>query len=273
MSEKTGLSVATCNTILRELARENIVIFEERQMHDVGRKTCVYHINTSYDSVAYLFCTENEGGAGGGKMSLLVGYRYGGQRAYQEMPCADLSAERIEDFLRKELAAYEGVSQAIVCLPYSPAADLAMRLEEVLAVPVYAARDMDFWIKHYFRTRGKGEKSISFLSLNDGSPCLFNAYEGRITGKAPSSLQYLPFGAEDMVNVVLSVLAVYSPEEVVFVGNGEKSAEVQALHKECLDRDRGRGMEIPPFSYYPRQERDYFFGMFYSAAELRGTEN
>jgi hypothetical protein len=268
MAEKTGLSVATCNGILRELSRENVAVYEERQLHDVGRKTCVYHINTAYNSIAYLSCCND----GGGKMSLLIGYLYGGQRIYEEQKGNDFSYEYIAEYLRAVLSEHKGISQVVISLPHTPSGDFAPRLQAELNIPVHAALDMDFWVQNHLHTKGKAVRSVSFLRLHkDCPPVLFNAYEGKIAGRGVSPLQYLPNGSGDRVNVVLSLIAVYSPEEIIFVGDGEEGEkETEALRQACLAKVQGADM--PAFRYYPWRERDYFFGMFYFAAETQGVE-
>ena len=59
ISLETGLSVATCNTLLNALAEENRVIGEKRQLNDVGRNTVVYHIIVHLSTLLYEFLSNN----------------------------------------------------------------------------------------------------------------------------------------------------------------------------------------------------------------------
>ena len=47
----TGLSVATCNTLLNELEKSGEILSEKRQLNGVGRSTSMYRINESYESM------------------------------------------------------------------------------------------------------------------------------------------------------------------------------------------------------------------------------
>lgn len=47
----TGLSVATCNTLLNELERSGEVYSQKYQLNGVGRSTSVYQINEDYESI------------------------------------------------------------------------------------------------------------------------------------------------------------------------------------------------------------------------------
>ena len=47
----TGLSVATCNTLLNELERNGEVHGQKYQLNGVGRSTSVYQINEDYESI------------------------------------------------------------------------------------------------------------------------------------------------------------------------------------------------------------------------------
>ena len=50
ISLKTGLSVATCNTLLNTMEEAGEVIGEKKQLQDVGRESVCYQINEAYES-------------------------------------------------------------------------------------------------------------------------------------------------------------------------------------------------------------------------------
>lgn len=50
ISKKTGLSVATCNTLLNELQTKGEVLGERAQIKDVGRTSVVYRYNEKFES-------------------------------------------------------------------------------------------------------------------------------------------------------------------------------------------------------------------------------
>lgn len=52
---QTGLSVASCNTHLNEMAATGEVIGEKQKLHDVGRSSVVYKLNEDFESILCIF--------------------------------------------------------------------------------------------------------------------------------------------------------------------------------------------------------------------------
>ena len=52
---QTGLSIATCNTLLNDMEQSNEVIGEKRRLQDVGRESVCYQINEEFEGFLCIY--------------------------------------------------------------------------------------------------------------------------------------------------------------------------------------------------------------------------
>lgn len=55
ISVQTGLSIATCNTLLNDMEQSKEVIGEKKRLQDVGRESVCYQINEEYESFLCIY--------------------------------------------------------------------------------------------------------------------------------------------------------------------------------------------------------------------------
>lgn len=257
MAEKTGLSVATCNTILKNLAREGIAVYVERQLNEVGRKTCIYKINSLYDSVLYVRCLQK----GERKyFSAIVNYAYGGNRGGEEADCEDFSYDSVELFLKGLLKKYVGIVRILLGLPFAEDRSFGERLEQSLSLPVIVDEETAYIARAY----RDGALACFFSFEPEGIRFFSSCREQLIKPRRKREREFLS-GTKDVLSLLLSLVELFAPDIVVFTGDRIDKKTVDFLAAECEERMGKNG--LPRFCYKESLDRDYFFGMVYTKPE------
>lgn len=259
MAEKTGLSIATCNSILKDLAREGIAVYEERQLNEVGRKTCVYRINSLYDSILYVRCAQE------GKrkyFSSIANYVYGGNKVCEEADCEDFSYSSTEKYLRKFLEKYGGIVKIVLGLPLMEDRDFGEKLEQSLSVPVFADEE-----SAYIARSHRCDGLVCFLAFEPEGIRFFIGFQGQlIRANGRKARRFLSY-EKDVPSLLFSLIDLLSPDTVVFTGERIDKETVASLSAKCEEKTGKSGM--PQFIYKESLEKDYFFGMYDTTSERR----
>lgn len=293
ISLKTGLSVATCNTLLNVLAEENRVIGEKRQLNDVGRNTVVYHINENYENVLCI-CFE-----------LLSGVRKIFTRIVS--PSGKLISENIEavNYIGNEQllnTAYSAIKQYpnISCIvignpgitengiishcdvPELNGINILKFFKDYFKFPISIENDMYFKAYGYYMYNKSKEKIITMMNFHSNVlPGTATIYKGTvIKGKNSFAgmVGFMPYGIspEDYLkklnyeeciplisHAAASIISVINPDEMVFTGNLLDSKRIKEIYNECLKYIPEEYM--PEFSYLQDFEKCYTMGMYHTA--------
>lgn len=294
---KTGLSVATCNTLLNTLADEGQVTGEKHQLNDVGRNTVVYRINEDFDSILCI-CFELLGGV---------------RRIFTRIisPSGKLISEKIGtvgfiDYnclchtVETAINEYPNISAIVIgnpgmsengiishCdVPELNGINLYEHLKNDFGLPVSIENDMYFKALGYCMNRIAGEKIITMMNFHANVlPGTATIYKGTvIKGKNSFAgmVGFLPYGITqeqyiDKLNphecipfismAAVSIIAVMNPDEMVFTGNLLNDKNIQNIYSECLESIPEEFM--PEFSYLDSFEQCYTMGMYHTAIKMK----
>lgn len=257
MAEKTGLSVATCNTILKNLAREGIAVYVERQLNEVGRKTCIYKINSLYDSILYVRCAQE------GKrkyFSSIINYVYGGNRVCEEADCEDFSYSSTEKYLKELFDKYGGIVKIVLGLPLMEDKCFGEKLEQSLSVPVFADEESVY----IARSHCCGAL-VCFLVFEPEGIRFFSGFKGQLIKARKRKVRNFLSYTKDVLSLLFSLIDLLSPDIVIFTGECIDKETVASLSVECEEKMGKNGM--PRFIYKESLEKDYILGMYYTTPE------
>ncbi|MDE6434625.1 MAG: ROK family protein [Lachnospiraceae bacterium] len=111
---ETGLSVATCNTLLNDMQMQGSVSGEKRQLGEVGRSSVLYRIKEEHESyLAIRFGIEH-----GSRMVECIVFSALGRILYQKKECCDsIHYEQVERTVEEVLKQYRNITQIIVGTP------------------------------------------------------------------------------------------------------------------------------------------------------------
>ncbi len=227
VAERTGLSVATCNTILNELCRSGKIIGSKRQLNEVGRYSTVYKINEEYESSLLVWYRTS-----GGKKEFLasVVYSYGGARVFEYEDCEVFSDEMAGDFINRVLNKYGGIVKAAIGLPFEESyriPSLKNYLSAVVSVPVIVARDYDF-----IALATKNKNLITVIDSSGNIPVAIHIFEGKIAGSGSDFGRFAFPNVPAEVSLAAGSAILLSPERIIFVG-AKDGAAVDEYEKAC----------------------------------------
>lgn len=114
VSQGTGLSVATCNTLLNDMQTQGIVIGEKRQLGEVGRSTVLYQVNEDHESyLAISFEAKKKKKV----VRCIVFSALGKNLLEEENRCDRIQYEQVEKIVEENLKKYSDIHQIIVGTP------------------------------------------------------------------------------------------------------------------------------------------------------------
>lgn len=114
ISKRTGLSVATCNTLLNELEKNGEVLGEKSQINDVGRASVVYQYNEGFESY---ICVSYQMIAGVKTVRVAVISSLGNILGHYERDFLFLDYMAIEGMVEKALEKHMNATMILVGTP------------------------------------------------------------------------------------------------------------------------------------------------------------
>jgi len=297
LSVKTGLSTATCNTLLNVLADSGEVIGEKKQLNEVGRNTIVYHINDNYESILCI-CFE-----------LLSEIRRiftriispSGKLLYDNTEIVEkIECSNIVQSAEKAIEQFKNITQIIIgtpsisqhgCIkhcdiPELEGANLVEVLKSTFQLPVSIENDMHLKAYGYYKLNGLNKNIITLMNFHANVlPGTATIYKGTvIKGKNcfAGMVGFLPYGmpADQQLKLLspetcipliskaaASIIAVINPDEMVFTGNLIDTQTLNKIYNECLE---SIPMEyMPKFSLVNDFEMYYTMGMYHTAIDKK----
>lgn len=299
VAEATGLSVATCNTLLNELERSGEVLGEkEPSRGGAGRSSVAYRINEDHESVLCIYFELIRGvrsiTCAALSPSGVVCERR--TRAYDE-----LGEREIRDAVDGWLSRYPNATQIVVGTP-SIAADGVVRhcdipelegaplvadLEARTGLPVMLANDMHYKAFGYWRGLGGPDEIVTLVNFPSGVlPGTATVYHGRVLEGRDlfaGMVGFLDYGVDReaqlgalrdrdtarpfIVGAATALIAVLNPHRMAFTGDLLERADLAWIRRGC---ERSIPAEyMPSFSFVGDTDRHYLSGMYGMAMERR----
>ncbi|GGG68844.1 ROK family protein [Paenibacillus radicis (ex Gao et al. 2016)] len=265
IASATGLSVATCGTILNEFLETGEVIETEMEQPNGGRpaKRFIYNANFAYIACIYL---SSEGGQH--SLTYTVANLYGEavDTGFIEVELADANAieQQVEELIAKhtEIKAvgigipglvHQGVINVcdiaeLIDIP------LEARLRELFEVEVTVDNDMNLTVYGFFKQQNYGEdKTIAVVTFPrnnfPGAGMMIDGHIHKGTTQFAGEVSFLPFGisreeqwrqfhdAEAFVplaaKTIMSIIAVINPETVAMTGELVNETHIEGILKLC----------------------------------------
>lgn len=296
IAARTGLSQATCNTLLNVLARHGEVQSEQRRTGSVGRSSAVYRINEAYESFLCLHFELLEG------IRRITLYRLSPlgkilTEAHAYPPLLD--ADTVTEFLRTSAGPMGNCSRILVgtpslvdegrirhCdIPELEGVRLQQILEETFGLPVHMENDMHYRIFGYYRKELPRDSVITLLNFPSHIlPGTATIHRGEfISGFSglAGMTGFLPFDFDReellrrlnpreclpvIVKSTAALIAIVNPGTMVFTGDLMSQELTDQVYRQCL-------RHIPP-EHMPQMifrediEEYYRWGMYQRALEL-----
>lgn len=298
IAARTGLSVATCNTLLNEMERSGEVIGEKRRLNNVGRSTIVYHMNEEYESI---LCIHFDALYGRKYLCRMILSPSGKILEKTEEFFEPLDYKVLKKSISNAIELFRNISEIMVgtpsiaehgiirhCdIPELEDEPLVKKLEDEFHIPVSMENDMHFKVYGYYRKEKPGDAVVTLANFPAHVlPGTATVYKGTvIKGKNDFAgmVGFLPYGislqeqlgqleASTCLPLVAraasSIIAILNPGRIVFTGDLLNEEMVERIKKECLQSIPEEYM--PDFSFVQDMEDYYIEGMYQRALDLKG---
>ena len=298
----TGLSVATCNTLLNELERSGEVYSQKYQLNGVGRSTSVYQINEDYESI---LCVRIDLDSEGNRLLLCDVLSMLRSTLYQEQTqFTILDMDRVAGKITEMLEMFPNIScilvgtsgiidHGVLRLTDIPELEEAHLLDALRAVaqrrPIYMTYDCQYRVYGAYKDAGYTSETLTLLfcmrNVLAGTASVIggrivsgkNGFAG-MTGYMPWGMsqeeqiqviaQGSPKGLELIVKTALSVIAVLNPDELLFAGNVVDREMMEAVQTACAKAVPPE--VLPKFRLADHRGDQYYLeGMYQKALEMK----
>lgn len=273
VSQGTGLSVATCNTLLNDLCAQGIVTGERKQLAEVGRSSVLYQIRPGHESYLAIRFTL----AGGKRWVESLVFSATGQVLSKSLQPADsVSCMLLEEIVSEAAAAYPNLGQIIISIPgitrdgiikhcdIPELENLPVKqaLERKFSLAVAMENDMHHKAYGYYTIHGNQDAVISLCCFpSHFLPGTATIHKGSVIQGAngiAGMLGFLPcdlppkeqeavLNREQCVPLVTqsirALIALLNPDSIVLTGDLIDGALLKEIRERC-------GRDIPP-EYMP----------------------
>ena len=296
---ETGLSVATCNTLLNDLAHTGEVVSEKVRLHDVGPGALQYRINEVYESILCVWFERSKG------QDVLVQYVLAptGKILFQERSVQEaLTPSLLQEEIEKRMNAFPNISSIMIGTPsvaeagvichcdipalnnYSILSDLAQKY----TVPVYLENDMHFKAFGYAKMHGTGAGVVTVTNFpRHVLPGAATAHDGMVIkgqNQFAGMVGFLPYEVDRetlleqlkpdtcrpyVSKAIVSLISVLNPEVIVLSGEILDESCPQWVYEDCLrwiPKDY-----MPELIYLEDLDACFLEGMYRKALEQKGV--
>ena len=294
---QTGMSVASCNTYLNEMAKTGEVIGKKQKLHEVGRNAMIYTLNEDYESILCLSFAFIQGV----KAITTAVLTPTGQLLHREIRQFNLLDAAA---VKKEAAAafqrFPNISQVIVGTPsiaengvirHSDIPELENThlkdiLEEAFQKPVFLANDMHFKVYGYYRQEQISDKIITLVNYPSGVlPGTATVHKGMLlTGRNlfAGMVGFLDYGmsleqqiqmlhrptAEPLIiRASIALISILNPHLLLFTGDLLRSSDLERIFtacRACIPEEY-----MPDFEFIPSTDQYYLMGMYWTAMDRK----
>ncbi|PIH04177.1 hypothetical protein [Clostridium combesii] len=294
----TGLSVATCNTLLNDMEKSGEVIGNKKRIQEVGRSTITYQVNESYESI---LCISFELIKGKKSLKRIVLSPLGNILSYTEKFYKILDYCVIKENISEMISTYSNISQIMIGTPSVAEhgiikhcdieelenQKIVEEIESCFKIPVYLENDMHFKIYGYYKKEGVPNDIITIVNFpSNVLPGTASIHAGTIIkgkNKYAGMLGFLPFGINRKDEVSLKdieidmylisksiayIIAIINPNIIVFTGDLFDEDIVEYIKNECLNTIPEEYM--PEFLFIEDINTYYLEGMYQKSLDLKG---
>ena len=299
MSKDTGLSVATCNTLLNELEASGEITGTKAQLNGIGRSTMVYSLNEEYESI---LCVSFDLNSTNSRVLTAVVLTMLGKQIYRNAKHLDtLTDDDIKDVIKTCISLYPNVSSIMVGtngvvdngilrmtdIPEIEGMHISDAVKEAAVdIPCHITYDCQYRAYGAYISKGytKGTLTLFYCLKNvvPGSASIVNRHVINGRNGFAGMTGYIPFGTdiehvnkqiaegrpEGIAQAIVSIISTINPDEIVFAGNVIDSSyleKISAAVKEMIPE-----VFIPQFSIAENFGNDYYLeGMYQKAKELK----
>lgn len=299
LAQITGLSVATCNTLLNAMEEGGEVIGIKCRTSDVGRSSTAYRINEEQD---WILCIHGDLVQGVPVLTWAVMTLTG--RIIEEarmQPHKHVDAALFRETVRSLLTRHPAIRQIMLGVPGAvkdgtillcdlPALDghaLAHELEEAFQIPVHMENDMHYRLYGYASAHAADTDVLTLCYWTLGVyPGVATCHKGtHITGHNlfAGFMGFFPYPMEKaelfqklrsrdtaqpiVDTVIASLIAMLNPSVLVLSGDYFDEVSLPRLRKACL-RTIPEAF-LPKFLYVEDTEPEYLSGMHQRALDLK----
>lgn len=297
---QTGLSVASCNTYLNEMAITGEVLGEKQKLHDVGRNAVVYRLNEDFESI---LCSYFEFIRGVKSITTAV-FSPIGRLLYQQTSQYDiLDSTIITQNIFDALERFPNVSQIVVGTPsiaengiirHSDILELEnvplkALLEENFRMPVSIANDMHYKVYGYYRQEQISDKIVTLINYPSGVlPGTATVHKGvLLTGKNlfAGMVGFMDYGMSQkqqieklhrptaepfIVQATVALISILNPHQLLFTGDLLQESDLKRIYTAC-EKSIPREY-MPDFVFLPSTEEYYLKGMYWAAIDRKENE-
>lgn len=297
VSAGTGLSVATCNILLNDMAAQGILTGGEKRPGEVGRSAVLYRVDPNHEQYLTVYFEMD----GETRLMETAVFSATGEILSQKTAACDLiSQERLTSILGEMAAAYPALSQIILGVPgiaehglvrhcdISELEDLPLCkiLEEAFGLPAAMENDMHHKAYGYYRKTGSREDVITLGYFPKGKlPGTATIHKGTIIRGANSiagMAGFLPYGGsrEELVDLLTpercaafvadainAIIALLNPGTIVLTGDLLEVSVVEQVKARCVERIPAE--YLPEFRIVDSLDGYYLEGMYRLAVERK----
>lgn len=288
IAAETGLSQATCNTLLNVLHEQNAVLEKKARQSTVGRSVSEYTFNETYKPfltvrfdmirqkihLQICLCALN------GKILSRSGGIYD-----------HLHLETLMDHIQRALDQYAGISMLVIgtpsmvdhgilrfCdIPELENAPLAEAIRSITDIPYIIENDMTYKALGY---AGRNREKVTTLAYFPSGvrPAATTIQRGTIISGAhgfAGMIGFLPdtsvFGYESIIQNLVSTIVLLDPDVLVLSGDRIKPADIGTIRSQCSQYIPEAYM--PRFEYMEDLDDFYEAGMLEKARHSKGAWN
>ncbi len=297
VSRATGLSAATCNTLLNELEKAGEVVGQIQRTRGVGRSSVAYR----YNEEAECFLGVSYQLIGGVKSIRVVVIsplgniiqRYEQQHEVLDYPIIEaLTAQALKDYptASQILVGTPSITEHGVVrhcdVPEMEEVPLVHLLEERFGLPVYMQNDIYYKAYGYYEKEGKEDDIVTLAFFPSGVlPGTASVYKGTILkgqNQFAGMVGFLPYEfdrAEEIrlltpdtaipviVKAVVSLIVAINPSTMLFAGDLLDSERIKQVYTGCLAYIPQEYM--PEFHYTDEIDTYYWIGMYHKALDRK----
>lgn len=272
ISQATGLSVATCNTLLNDMAAQGFVCAVSKQAGDVGRSAALYRIASEHEQYLTLYFELED------QIRLIetaVFSASGEILDRQTRRFGQISRETVTGAVRTCLEKFPNLAQIIVGIPgvvergiirhcdirELENLHLQEELESDFALPVAMENDMHHKAYGYYKNTGNREDVITLGYFPKGNPPgTVTIHKGTIlrgTSGIAGMAGFLPHGGKNLqeiltpenclpfvVQTIGAIIALLNPGTIVLTGDLISRGLLEEVKEKCA--------ETIPAEYMPR---------------------
>lgn len=294
---RSGLSVATCNTLLNEMAESGEVAGEKRADREAGRNATFYRINEGFESYLAVFFHIS----GENRLITLVLFSALGRVLFRsEDSLSSLGYRQLELMIGRIVSRYSGISQILLgaecvaekgILRHCTVAELnnvpvCPLLEQKFHIPVRLEGDM-YYKAYGWQAGSENPSSVVTLACfsSDSVPRSATLEQGRIlrgaggfagmlgflyqgtrSGKHPGSLS--PASRTlFLTEALLSLITLLNPDTLILTGDLTGDGILEEAKRNCAAAVPSEYM--PDFRLMNSFDRFYLAGLFHFAVDHR----